>query len=75
MTAGELWKFYVDSANGSVSEAIEMMASDLVATAARVEELSRTGYFRAGQPARVVNRPAKERREPLDVAAEQAPDL
>ena len=74
MTAGKLWAWYLEINDADPNAAIEAMASDLVATAARVEELSRTGYFRAGQPARVVNRPAKERREPLDVATEQAPD-
>lgn len=75
MTPKELWQFYMSSANDNVLEAIEMMASDLVATSERVEALSRTGYYRAGQPTRTINLPPKERREPLDVAKEQAPDL
>lgn len=75
MTPKEIWDYYLTCSDGSVSEAIEMMASDLVATADRVEELSRTGYFRRGQPTRVVNLPVRERREPLDVPSEQAVDL
>jgi hypothetical protein len=74
MTPKELWQFYMSSANDNVLEAIEMMASDLVATSERVEALSRTGYFRAGQPTRAINLPVRERREPLDVPTEQAPD-
>ena len=74
MKSADLWRWYLASANDDPSLAIEMMASDLVATAERVDALSRTGYYRAGQPARVVNIPVRERREPLDVAAEQAPD-
>ena len=75
MKSEQLWNWYVASANGDIAEAVQAMASDLVATAERVDALSRTGYYRAGQPARVVNLPVRERREPLDVAAEQAPDL
>ena len=74
MKSEQLWNWYVASANGDIAEAVQAMASDLVATAERVDALSRTGYYRAGQPARVVNLPVRERREPLDVAAEQAPD-
>lgn len=75
MKSAALWNWYLEINGADVNAAIEAMASDLVATSERVEALSRTGYFRAGQPTRTINLPPKERREPLDVAKEQAPDL
>lgn len=65
------WSEAMREADGDPDLAVQVLCGWLAATADKVEELRRTGYYRATQPASVF--PVRDRPPPLDVGDQQNP--